>query len=70
MRLRFLAIPALVLAASVAMAADAPQRVVVKAARMIDVRGGQVVAPAIVVIENDRIVAVGSGRCRSRRTRA
>ncbi len=36
-----------------------PARVVVKAARLIDGRGGPPVSPAVVVIENDRIVAAG-----------
>ncbi len=36
-----------------------PVRVVVKAARLIDGRGGPPVSPAVVVIENDRIVSVG-----------
>ncbi len=37
----------------------APVRVVVKAARLIDGRGGPPVSPAVVLVENDRIVAVG-----------
>ena len=36
-----------------------PTRVVVRAAKLIDGRGGPPVSPAVVVIENDRIVAVG-----------
>ncbi len=41
-------------------AADPPTRVAVKAARLIDGRGGPPMAPAVVLIENDRIVAVGA----------
>jgi len=40
-------------------AADAPARVALKAARMIDGRSDRAIAPAVVLIENDRIVAAG-----------
>ncbi len=40
-------------------AADPPVRVVVKAAQMIDGRSERPISPAIVLIEDDRIVAVG-----------
>jgi imidazolonepropionase-like amidohydrolase len=51
----------LCLAAASLRAADppAPTRVAVRAARLIDGRGGPPIAPAVVLIENDRIVAVG-----------
>ena len=38
---------------------SAPQRVVVRAARLLDVRSGQIIANPVVVIEGDRIVSVG-----------
>ena len=41
--------------------AAAPQRVVVRAARMLDVARGRLVADAVVVVERERIVAAGSG---------
>jgi len=39
----------------------APKRIAVRAARMLDVRSGNVVANAVVVIENGRIQSAGSG---------
>jgi len=41
-------------------AADAPTRVVIRAARLIDGRGDRPIAPAVILIENDRIAQVGS----------
>lgn len=38
---------------------SAPQRVVVRAARMLDVRSGQMVANPVIIIEGERIVSVG-----------
>jgi imidazolonepropionase-like amidohydrolase len=40
-------------------AASAPQPVTVRAARMLDVRNGSIVSPAVVTIEGGRIVSVG-----------
>jgi imidazolonepropionase-like amidohydrolase len=40
---------------------NAPRRIAVRAARMLDVRSGQIVANAVVVIENGRIQSAGSG---------
>jgi imidazolonepropionase-like amidohydrolase len=57
---RLLSCLALCLAAAALRGADTPTRVAVKAARLIDGRGGQPVAPAVVLIENDKIVAVGA----------
>src|SRR5688572_2988446 len=37
---------------------SAPQRVVVRAARMLDVRSGQMVANPVIIIEGERIVSV------------
>ena len=37
----------------------APKQVVLKAARMLDVRAGRMVSPGLVVVEGDRIVGVG-----------
>jgi len=42
-------------------AGEAPARVVLKAARLIDVRAKTVIARPVVVIENDRITKVGAG---------
>jgi len=39
----------------------APPVIAVRAARLIDGRGGQPIAPAVVVIRGDRIEAAGSG---------
>jgi imidazolonepropionase-like amidohydrolase len=39
----------------------AQQAVVVRAARMVDVARGELIAPAVVVVANGRIVSVGSG---------
>ncbi|MGE5279072.1 MAG: amidohydrolase family protein [Acidobacteriota bacterium] len=59
---RFVAVFALLgLAAAPLRAADAPARLAVKAARLIDGRSDRPIAPAVVLIENDRIVAAGSG---------
>ncbi len=44
-----------------AVLAQSPKRTVVKAARMLDVRTGNVVNNAVVVIENGRIVEAGAG---------
>jgi imidazolonepropionase-like amidohydrolase len=41
--------------------ANAPKRQAVKAARMLDVRAGNVVRDAVVLVENGRITDVGSG---------
>jgi imidazolonepropionase-like amidohydrolase len=41
-------------------AADAPGRVAVKAARLIDGRSDRAISPAVVLIENDRIIAAGA----------
>lgn len=60
MRHRILVAVALLLAAAVwAQAPAQPQRVAVKAARMLDVKSGQMVENAVVVIEGDRIAAIG-----------
>jgi imidazolonepropionase-like amidohydrolase len=42
-------------------ATPAPKRVAVRAARMLDVRSGNVVANAVVLVENGRIQSAGSG---------
>jgi len=60
MRRWFVGVAGVCLAASVVLGADAPARVAVKAARMIDGRGDQPIAPAVVLIEGDRIVAAGT----------
>ena len=62
MRRGFLALTAALAAASNLPAADAPPpaRVALKAARMIDGKSDRAIAPAVVLIENDRIVAAGS----------
>jgi imidazolonepropionase-like amidohydrolase len=41
--------------------ARAQQPIVVRAARMVDVARGELIAPAVVVVANGRIVSVGSG---------
>jgi imidazolonepropionase-like amidohydrolase len=41
-------------------AADAPTRLVIRAARLIDGRGDRPITPAVILIENDRITQVGS----------
>ena len=50
---------ALLLLATSAFAAE-PQRIAVKAARLIDGRGGAVVAPAVVVVKGNTIESIGS----------
>ena len=55
--------------APVTRAADAPAPVAVKAARLIDVQGGRVLAPAVVLIEGERIVQVGTAIALPARTR-
>src|SRR4051794_41820834 len=46
--------------AAAAFAADAPPKVVaLRAARMIDGRGGAVVAPAVIVIRGNKIESIG-----------
>lgn len=40
--------------------AQAPKRVAIRAARMLDVKSGNVISDAVVLIENSRITAVGS----------
>lgn len=50
----------LCLAAGAALAAEAPARVAVKAARLIDGSGGAPLADAVVLVEDGRIVRVGS----------
>ncbi len=50
-----------ILAPALAAAAPEPSVIVVRAARLIDGRGGAPVAPAMVLVEGDRITAVGSG---------
>jgi imidazolonepropionase-like amidohydrolase len=47
--------------APAAATATAPKRIAVRAARMLDVRGGTVVQNAVVLIENGRIQSAGSG---------
>src|SRR3954466_13842953 len=48
------------LAAAALVAADAPQQVtVIRAARLIDGRGGNVVAPAMIVVRGNKIESVG-----------
>lgn len=51
--------PLLLLAPLVARAETPPTAVVIHAARLIDGRGGEPLAPAQVLVEGDRIVAVG-----------
>jgi imidazolonepropionase-like amidohydrolase len=41
--------------------AQAPTRLVVRAARMLDARAGRIVNDAVVVVEGERVAAVGSG---------
>ena len=48
------------LSAGFLLAADAPVRVAVKAAHLIDGRSDRPISPAIVLIENDQIVAAGT----------
>ena len=50
-----------ILAPALAAAAPEPSVIVVRAARLIDGRGGAPVAPAMVRVEGDRIAGVGSG---------
>ena len=50
-----------ILAPALAAAAPEPSVIVVRAARLIDGRGGAPVAPAMVLVEGDRITAVESG---------
>jgi imidazolonepropionase-like amidohydrolase len=50
-----------VAAAQTAPPASAPQRIAVRAARMLDVRSGNVVTNAVVLIENGRIQSAASG---------
>ena len=48
------------LVAATAFAADAPQRVVaIRAARLIDGRGGSVVSPAVIVVRGNKIESIG-----------
>ena len=56
---RLLAAAILGIGVARAASADDSPRIVVKAARLIDGRGGAPISPAVVVIEADRIVAVG-----------
>jgi len=51
---------AVALLSALAGAADAPPRLAVKAARLIDVQSGRVVSPAVVLVEGERIVQVGT----------
>jgi imidazolonepropionase-like amidohydrolase len=60
MRAGRLLLAALGAAAVTAHAADAPAVVVLKAARLVDGRGGAPLAPAMVRVEGDRIAEVGS----------
>ncbi len=53
---RFLFLLALATAATAA----EPQRIAIRAARMIDGRGGNVVAPAVVVVRGNKIESVGT----------
>jgi imidazolonepropionase-like amidohydrolase len=46
---------------AVSLWAQAPPRVAVKAARMLDVKSGQMIADPVVVVEGDKIVSVGTG---------
>jgi len=57
---RLLAALTLALSGAVALAADAATPIVVKAARLIDGRGGPPLAPAMVLVAGDRIAAVGT----------
>jgi imidazolonepropionase-like amidohydrolase len=50
----------LVIQAQTAANAQAPKRVALRAARMLDVKSGNVINDAVVLIENNRITAVGS----------
>ena len=69
MRYAALTMKNLVLVCGLAVALGAPgcvqqvlaQGVVVKAARMLDVRSGKVVSPGVVVVDGQRIVSVGAG---------
>jgi hypothetical protein len=47
--------------------AQAPVRVVIRAGRLIDGKGDQPLANALIVIERDRIVSVTAGGARRRR---
>jgi imidazolonepropionase-like amidohydrolase len=47
-------------AAQPALAANPPVRVAVKAAHLIDVKGARVISPAVVLVEDGRIVQVGT----------
>ena len=53
---RFLFLLAL---ASTAVAAESPRPIAVRAARLIDGRGGNVVAPAVVIVRGNKIESVG-----------
>lgn len=54
-----------VLVAALAMAqAPAPQRVVVRAGRMLDVKSGEMIANPVIVIEGDRIVGIGEAEAK------
>ena len=58
--MRTAAIAVLVTVAAAAFGADAPQQVTaIRAARLIDGRGGNVVAPAVVVVRGNKIESVG-----------
>src|SRR6185295_13117461 len=58
--MRTAAIAVMVILAAVAFGADAPQQVVaIRAARLIDGRGGNVVAPAVVIVRGNKIESVG-----------
>ncbi len=63
MKKRVLVATALLLSAVVGAQAPppAPERVVVKAARMLEVRTGQMIADPLVVVEGERIVSVATG---------
>jgi imidazolonepropionase-like amidohydrolase len=51
---------AVVAAAQTSASAQAPKPLVVRAARMLDVKSGQVIADAVILIENGRITEAGS----------
>jgi imidazolonepropionase-like amidohydrolase len=57
--LRRAAVLALSLFAIAAFAADAPPKVVLRAARLIDGRGGSVVSPAVIVVRGNKIESIG-----------
>ena len=59
MKFSIVGLAALGLCAPAVRAADAPDRVAIKASRMIDGKSDRPIAPAVVLIEDGRIVAAG-----------